>query len=243
MENAFLIQEREAACRHWTIAKILKEMCALTDACTTSAKKDLYVNIGGFLATNDDALHEQAMNLCVVYEGLHTYGGLAGRDLEAMAVGVHEMILQENIAHRVAQVRALAEGLQAEGVPIVTPVGGHGVFVDARAFLPHLKQDELPAQALAAWLYAECGVRAMERHRLGGRGQDGQDHGPAWSWCADPAAASLHQSHLDFVVEGLARLWKRRAELPGLRFTYEPKMLRFFQSRFEPLAVRQLARN
>ncbi len=245
VENAFLIQEREAACRHWTIAKILKEMCALTDACTTSAKKDLYVNIGGFLATNDDALHEQAMNLCVVYEGLHTYGGLAGRDLEAMAVGVHEMIQQENIAHRVAQVRALAEGLQSVGVPIATPVGGHGVFVDARAFLPHLKQDELPAQALAAWLYAECGVRAMERGIVSaGRGQDGQDHRPSLELVRLTLPRRVYtQSHLDFVVEGLARLWKRRAELPGLRFTYEPKMLRFFQSRFEPLAVRQLARN
>ncbi|MEK7743593.1 MAG: tryptophanase, partial [Elusimicrobiota bacterium] len=153
VENAYFIQERESACRGWSVARILKEMCRHTDACTMSAKKDAYVNIGGFLASNDEDIFEKARNLCVVYEGLHTYGGLAGRDLEALAVGVREMVQEGWIEHRINQVRYLASRLERSGIPFVRPVGGHAVFLDAKAFLPHLSQDELPAQALAAWIY------------------------------------------------------------------------------------------
>lgn len=239
VENAFFIQEREAACRTWSVAKILREMCARTDACTFSAKKDAYVNIGGMLATHDKDLYEKAQNLCVVYEGLHTYGGLAGRDLEAMSVGIREMVQDEWIAHRISQVRTLGSMLEDFGVPFVKPIGGHGVFLDAKAFLPHLRQDELPAQALAAWLYAECGVRAMERGIVSaGRGEDGKDHRPELELVRLALPRRVYtESHLRFVAEGVGRLFKRRETLPGLRFTYEPKLLRFFQSRFEPLKV------
>ena len=239
VENAYFIQEREPGWSAKSIAVILREMCKRADACVVSAKKDIYVNIGGFLATRDAELYEKAMNLCVVYEGLHTYGGLAGRDLEAMAVGAREMVQDEWIAHRVAQVRSLAAGLEERGVPIVRPVGGHGVFIDARAFLPHLSQDELPAQALAAWLYAESGVRTMERGVVSaGRGPDGRHRSPRLELVRLALPRRVYtQSHLDFVAEGVGRLFARRATLPGLRFVHEPKMLRFFQSRFEPLPV------
>ena len=240
VENAWLIQEREKGMRSWSVAKILREMCSRTDACTMSAKKDANVNIGGFLATNDQALYEQAMNLCVVYEGLHTYGGLAGRDLEAMAVGIREMTEDGWIGHRIKQVRYLASELEERGVPIVRPVGGHGVFVDAKAFLPHLSQEELPAQSLAAWLYAECGVRAMERGVVSaGRGPDGRNRKPNLELVRLTLPRRVYtESHLRFVAEGVGRLYERRDQLPGLKFVHEPKLLRFFQSRFEPLPVR-----
>jgi tyrosine phenol-lyase len=204
-----------------------------------SAKKDANVNIGGFLATNDAALFESARNLCVVYEGLHTYGGLAGRDLEAMAVGIREMVQDDFVGHRIMQVRALGEALESFGVPIVKPIGGHGVFIDAKAFLPHLTQDELPAQALAAWIYGECGVRTMERGIVSaGRGEDGHEHRPKLELVRLALPRRVYTaSHLEFVAEGIGRLYKRRDSLPGLKYTYEPKLLRFFQSRFEPLPV------
>lgn len=239
VENAFFIREREPACSSWSVARILREMCALADACTVSAKKDAYANIGGFLATDDDDLYQKATNLCVVYEGLHTYGGLAGRDLEAVAVGLGEMVQEELIAHRISQVRFLADALTACGVPIVLPVGGHGVFIDANAFLPHLSQDQLPAQALSAWIYAECGVRAMERGIVSaGRDSGGANRRPRLELVRLTLPRRVYtQSHLEFVAEGVSRLFKKRARLPGLRFVHEPALLRFFQSRFEPLAV------
>ncbi|MDE2039942.1 MAG: tryptophanase [Elusimicrobia bacterium] len=239
VENAYFIQQREPGCSKMSVARILREMCLRADACLVSAKKDLYVNIGGFLATRDRGLYEKAMNLCVVYEGLHTYGGLAGRDLEAMAVGAREMVQDDWIAHRVGQVRALGERLRELGVPIVKPIGGHGVFLDARAFLPHLSQDELPAQSLAAWLYEECGVRAMERGVVSsGRGPDGRHRYPKLELVRLTLPRRVYSdAQLAFVAEGVGRLFKRRAELPGLRFVSEPELLRFFQSRFEPLPV------
>jgi tyrosine phenol-lyase len=234
VENARMIQERESAFKDWSVARILKEMCALVDACTMSAKKDAYVNIGGFLATHDRGLYEDAQNLCVLFEGLHTYGGMAGRDLEALAVGVREMVQDDWIAHRLAQVRYLGERLDAEGVPVVKPFGGHAVFVDAKAFLSHLTQDELPAQALAAWIYEACGVRTMERGVVSaGRGADGENHAPSLELVRLTLPRRVYtQTHLDFVA----------AELPGLRFVKEPKHLRFFQARFEPVKVAAGAR-
>ncbi|MFH1724373.1 MAG: tryptophanase [Elusimicrobiota bacterium] len=237
VENAFFIQERERGYSEWSIARILKEMCRWTDAALVSAKKDLYVNIGGFLATHDKDLYEQAMNLCVVYEGLHTYGGLAGRDLEAMAVGAREMVQDSWIAHRIAQVRYFGEALMSRDIPILRPIGGHGVFVDARAFLPHLSQEELPAQALAAWIYKDCGVRGMERGVVSaGRDKKGENRHCALELVRLTLPRRVYtQSHLDHAADGVRRTYERRHELPGLRFVYEPKFLRFFQARFEPL--------
>lgn len=239
VENAFFIKEREPGYGDWPIARILREMCRQTDACTASSKKDAYVNIGGFLATNDQALYEEAMNLCVVYEGLHTYGGLAGRDLEALAVGIREMVADDWIAHRISQVRYLGAALERFAVPIVKPVGGHAVFIDAKAFLPHLPQEQFPAQALAAWIYAGCGVRAMERGIVSsGRDQSGREHKPELELVRLTLPRRVYtQTHLDYAAEGVAEVFARRAKLPGLAFIYEAKRLRFFQSRFEPVAI------
>ena len=241
VENAYMISQREPSQKGRPVADILKDICAVVDAIAVSAKKDAYVNIGGFLATRDKGLYDEASNLCVLYEGLHTYGGMAGRDLEALAVGVREMVQDEWIAHRVAQVEYLGERLAEGGVPIVRPIGGHAVFVDARAFLPHLSQDDLPAQALAAWIYQATGVRAMERGIVSaGRDEKGHNHRPSLELVRLTLPRRAYtQTHLDFVADGITRLYEKRATLPGLRFCYEPPRLRFFQSRFElaPLKV------
>lgn len=240
VENAYMISQREPAQKGRPVADILKDMCAVVDAVAVSAKKDAYVNIGGFLATRDKGLYDEASNLCVLYEGLHTYGGMAGRDLEALAVGVREMVQDEWIAHRVAQVAYLGERLAEGGVPIVRPIGGHAVFVDAKAFLPHLTQDDLPAQALAAWIYQATGVRAMERGMVSaGRDEKGRNHRPSLELVRLTMPRRAYtQTHLDYVADGIARLYEKRASLPGLKFAYEPPRLRFFQSRFDVTPVK-----
>jgi tyrosine phenol-lyase len=163
VENAFFIQEREEGYAGKTIAEILKEFCGCTDGAWMSAKKDNLVNIGGWLAVNDPKLFEELRNLVVVYEGLHTYGGLAGRDMEAMAIGIAECVQDDHVRARIGQVRYLGELLIDWGVPITRPVGGHAVFLDAAAFYPRLPQIQFPAQTLAAELYLDSGVRSMER--------------------------------------------------------------------------------
>ena len=163
IENAWFIREREDGYAGKSVRDILREICDMTDGCTMSAKKDALVNIGGFFACNDDEVFRKATNLAVVYEGLHTYGGLAGRDMEAMAQGIREAVTEEHMAARIGQVRYLGRKLDAAGIPIVKPIGSHAIFIDARRFLPHIDQEEYPAQALAAELFIESGVRAMER--------------------------------------------------------------------------------
>ena len=162
-ENAYFIKRREPGYADKPIREIVYEICALTDIATMSSKKDALVNIGGFLAMNDEKLYQKACALVVVYEGLHTYGGMAGRDMEALAIGITESVDDDHIRARVGQVEYLGDALQRAGVPVVTPIGGHAVFLDARRLLPHLSQEQLPAQALAAALYKESGVRSMER--------------------------------------------------------------------------------
>jgi tyrosine phenol-lyase len=162
-ENAYFIQQREEKYNNKSVMEIVKEICSLTDGATMSAKKDALVNIGGFMATNEWDVYEEARNMVVVYEGLHTYGGLAGRDMEAIAVGIKES-LDDNHQHaRVGQVEYLGHKMMEFNVPIVLPIGGHGIFVDAKEFLPHLTQDQFPAQSLAAEVYIDSGVRTMER--------------------------------------------------------------------------------
>ncbi len=240
VENAAMIRAREKAYLGKPVAVILREMCALVDAIAVSAKKDAYVNIGGFLATHDAELCEKAQNLCVLFEGLHTYGGLAGRDLEALAVGIREMVQDEWIEHRLAQVAYLGARLEAERVPVVKPFGGHAVFVDANAFLPHLGPEELPAQALAAWIYEATGVRAMERGVVSaGRDAKGGNRHPELELVRLTLPRRVYtQTHLDYVAREIGALHRRRASLPGLRFVKEPKHLRFFQARFEPLPIK-----
>ncbi|HVC09044.1 MAG TPA: tryptophanase [Elusimicrobiota bacterium] len=239
VENAYFIKEREPGYADKSVKAILREMCALTDAAAMSAKKDAYANIGGFLAVNDEGVYREAQNLCVVYEGLHTYGGLAGRDLEALARGFRESVESDEwISHRVAQVRYLWSRLDEGYVPMVRPCGGHAVFLDARAILPHLRQEELPAQSLCAALYAQCGVRAMERGIVsaGRDAKTGENHKPALELVRLALPRRVYtQSHLDYVAEGVIETARRSSSIPGLKFAYEPKYLRFFQARFEPV--------
>ncbi|MEM7942674.1 tyrosine phenol-lyase, partial [Morganella morganii] len=177
VENAYFIKEQEEGFEDVSIKDIVHEMFSYADGCTMSGKKDCLVNIGGFLCMNDDDMFSAARELVVVYEGMPSYGGLAGRDMEAMAIGLREAMQFEYIEHRVKQVRYLGEKLKAAGVPIVEPVGGHAVFLDARRFCPHLTQDEFPAQSLAASIYMETGVRSMERGIISaGRNKETGDH-------------------------------------------------------------------
>ncbi len=238
-ENAYMIQQLEPGQGKRSVADIVKEICALTDGATMSAKKDALVNIGGFLAVNDWDVFEEARNMVVVYEGLHTYGGLAGRDMEAMAIGIGESVDEDHIRARVGQVFYLGKKLLDAGVPLVKPVGTHGVFLDAKAFLPHLKQTDFPAQALAAELYLESGVRAMERGIVSaGRNKETGDHYyPKLELVRLTIPRRVYtQAHMDVVAESVQRVYERRKAIRGLKMVYEPKYLRFFQARFEPLA-------
>jgi len=238
-ENAYFIKERESGCADMSVAAIVRALCDLTDGCTMSAKKDALVNIGGFLALNDDDLFDAARNLVVVYEGLHTYGGMAGRDMEAVAIGLHESVQFDHIKARVGQVKYLGEKLQAYGVPIVVPIGSHGVFLDAKAFLPHLEQDVYPAQTLAAELYLDSGVRAMERGNVSA-GRDpktGLNRRPRLELVRLTIPRRVYtQAHLDVTAESVAEVYDRRDAIKGLEMVYEPPQLRFFQARFAPLA-------
>ena len=238
MENAYFIKIRENGYQRKTLAEILKEMCSLSDGCTMSGKKDLLVNIGGFLAINDRDIFEEARNLVVVYEGLHTYGGLAGRDMEAMARGIEEAIQQDHMKARIGQVEYVGEKLNSIGVPIVLPVGGHAVFLNAKKFLPHMKQTEYPAQTLAAELYAESGIRSMERGIVSaGRNKETGDHYyPKLELVRLTFPRRVYtQAHCDVAAEAVESVFERRQRIKGLRMIYEPKYLRFFQARFEKL--------
>ena len=181
IENAWFIKEREEGYADKSVRAILREICDLTDGATMSAKKDLLVNIGGFFACNDEEVYRKAQNMVVVYEGLHTYGGMAGRDMEAMALGIKEAVMEEHQASRIGQVRYLGDMLRDAGVPIVNPIGSHAIFIDARKFLPHIDQDDYPAQSLAAALYLEAGIRTMERGNVsaGRNPETGKNRRPA----------------------------------------------------------------
>lgn len=237
-ENAYFIQQREDGYGEKSIREIVYELCALTDAATMSSKKDALVNIGGFLAMNDPDLYEKACNLVVVYEGLHTYGGMAGRDMEALAIGITESVEDDHIHARVGQVEYLGKRLKDLGVPIVNPIGGHAIFLDARAILPHIPQDQFPAQALAAALYVDAGVRVMERGAVSaGRDKDtGENFMPKLELVRLTLPRRVYtQAHMDVVVESVARVMAGASDIRGLKFTYEPEYLRFFRAHFEPV--------
>ena len=240
VENAWFIQQREPGQRHRSIADILREMCDLSDGATMSGKKDSLVNIGGWLGLRGESLAERARNLVVVFEGLHTYGGLAGRDMEAMAIGIEESIQEDHIRSRIGQVLYLGEKLIEAGIPIVRPIGGHAVFLDAAAMLPHIPRDQLPAQALAAALYVESGIRAMERGTVsaGRDSASGQNRYPPLELVRLTVPRRVYtQAHMDVTAESVTAVYEARDQVRGLRFTYEPDMLRFFQARFEPVAT------
>jgi tyrosine phenol-lyase len=237
-ENAFFIQEREEGYAGKSIAEILKEFCGQTDGAWMSAKKDNLVNIGGWLAVNDPALFEELRNLVVVYEGLHTYGGLAGRDLEAMAIGIAECVQDDHIRSRIGQVRYLGELLADWGIPITLPVGGHAVFLDAAAFYPHLPQIQFPAQTLAAELYLDSGIRSMERGiaSAGRNPKTGDHYYPKLELTRLTIPRRVYtQAHMDVVAEAVKAVFDVREKSRGLQMVFEPKYLRFFQARFERL--------
>lgn len=238
VENAFFIQEREPGYANRAIASIVKEFCSYTHGAWMSGKKDHLVNIGGWLAVDDWDLFEELRNMVVIYEGLHTYGGLAGRDMEAMAIGIAESMQDQHVRSRVQQVRYLGELLQDWGIPIVLPVGGHAVFIDARQFYAHLPQDQFPAQTVAAELYLDSGIRSMERGIVSA-GRDpvtGENHHPKLELTRLTIPRRVYtQAHMDVVAEAVKAVYDARASVRGLSMVYEPKYLRFFQARFERL--------
>lgn len=239
LENCYFIRKREQGYSNKSLKDICRELCSYTDACTMSAKKDAYVNIGGWLAMNEEKFFIDAKNLVVVFEGLHTYGGMAGRDMEAVARGFKEAAENEEIINwRINQVEYLGRSCMQADIPVVRPIGGHAVFVDAKAFFPHIPQEQYPAQRLAAELYIESGVRSMERGIVyAGRDHTtGQNRLPKLELVRLTIPRRVYtNSHMDVVVESLKRVWKRRSEVKGLKFKFEPHDLRFFQGTFESL--------
>ena len=236
VENCFFIQEREDGYANVPIAAILKEFCSYTDGAWMSAKKDHLVNIGGWLAVNQEEVFDAARNMVVIYEGLHTYGGMAGRDMEALAIGIAEAVDDDHVRTRVNQVRYLGGLLTSWNVPIVQPVGGHAVFLDAKRMYPHLSQDEFPAQTLAAELYLDSGVRSMERGNVSA-GRDpstGKNRYPALELTRLTIPRRVYtQAHMDVVAESVKMVYDNRTSARGLKMVYEPKYLRFFQARFK----------
>lgn len=237
-ENAYYIKTREKGFEDKTIAYILKEMCSYFDGLWVSAKKDLMVNIGGFLATRNKKVFEETSNMVVVYEGLHTYGGLAGRDMEAMARGIEEMVQYDNIRARIGQIEYCGNQLEKYGIPMVYPFGGHAIFLDAKRFLPHLKQDLFPAQTLATEIYEDSGVRGMERGIVsaGRDPETGKHRYPKLELVRLTFPRRVYtQAHIDVMVESIAQVYEDRKKIKGLKMIYEPKYLRFFQAKFAKL--------
>jgi tryptophanase len=236
-ENAWFIKEREDGMADRDVRDIVREMAAVADGMTMSAKKDPMGNIGGWLAMDDDALAEQCRNLLILTEGFPTYGGLAGRDLEALAQGLTEAIDHDYLRYRIRSTAYLGEALDRAGIPVVLPIGGHAVYLDARALLSHLTPEQYPGQSLAVALYEAGGVRGCEIGTvMFGRQPDGSEQ---------PAALDLvrlaiprrtyTQSHIDYVIEVCEEVARRAAELPGYRITEEPRLLRHFTAVFEPI--------
>jgi tyrosine phenol-lyase len=239
VENAYFVKTREKGYADKSIADILHELCSYSDACTMSGKKDLLVNIGGFLALNEYDVFEEARNMVVVYEGLHTYGGLAGRDMEAMSRGIEEAVQEAHIRARIGQVEYVGERLTELGIPIVHPIGGHAIFLNAKKFLPHLKQIEFPAQTLAAELYLESGIRSMERGIVsaGRNKQTGEHYFPKLELVRLTFPRRVYtQAHCDVTTEAVEAVFNRKDKIKGLKMVYEPKYLRFFQARFDKLS-------
>ena len=229
-ENAYFIKLREPGYENKTPKEIAQQMFRLGDGCTMSAKKDGMANIGGFLCTNDDILAQQEKDLLILTEGYPTYGGLAGRDLEAIAVGVQEALQEDYLRYRIASTAYLGNHIAENGVPIVQPPGGHAVYLDARAFVPHIPLEQLPGVALANELYLEGGIRSVEIGTL----MFGKAAKMDLVRLAIPRR-TYTQSHIDYVIEVILEVWRKRNEIRGLKIAYEPPFLRHFTARFEVL--------
>ena len=237
-ENAYFIKLREEGYAQKSVKEIAREMFSYADGCTMSAKKDGLANIGGFLCTNDDKLAAQERNLLILTEGFPTYGGLAGRDLEAIAIGLEEVLHEDYLQYRIASVKYLGNHIAAEGVPIVEPPGGHAIYIDAKAMLPHIPPSQYPGQALVGELYLEGGIRSVEIGSVMFARKDAKTGKEV------PAPMELvrlaiprrvyTQSHIDYVVETVLQVHKRRDKIRGMRIVEEAPFLRHFTARFEP---------
>jgi tyrosine phenol-lyase len=239
-ENAFFIRERENGYENTPIIEILREMMSYSDGCIYSAKKDCLVNMGGFLATHSKDIFDYTRGMVVLFEGLHTYGGMAGRDMEAVAIGLREGAQYEYLKYRINQVRYLGELLIEAGVSIVRPIGSHGVFLDALEFLPHLPRNQWPAQTLSAAIYEDSAVRTMERGAVSkGRDKDtGENIFPKLELVRLTIPRRVYtNTHMEYTAESIIRLFKKRDTIPGLKMIFEPEHLRFFQARFEQLPL------
>ena len=236
-ENAWFIREREPACAGMTVKEIVREMAALADGMTMSAKKDGLANIGGWLAVRDDELARNCRNLLILTEGFPTYGGLAGRDLEAIAQGLTEVVDHDYLRYRIRSTAYLGDALRSRGVPLVLPAGGHAIYLDARALLPHVPPLAYPGQALAVELYREGGVRGCEIGTvMFGRRPDGPEVPAAMDLVRLAIPRRTYtQSHIDYVIEVVERVAERRSDLRGYRMVAEPPTLRHFTAQFAPL--------
>lgn len=234
-ENSWFIKLREEGYANKTPKQIAQEMFLLGDGCTMSAKKDGMANIGGFLCTNDDKLAQQEKNLLILTEGYPTYGGLAGRDLEAIAVGLQEALEEDYLRYRIASTAYLGDHISQQGIPIVQPPGGHAVYIDARAFLPHIPPEQFPAVALATELYLEGGIRSVEIGTL----MFGAAATMDLVRLAIPRRVYT-QSHIDYVIEVILEVWKNRGRIRGMNLTYEAPFLRHFTARLEPVTATSL---
>jgi tryptophanase len=237
-ENAWFIRLREDGYAATPVPDIVREMASLADGMTMSAKKDGLANIGGWLAVNDDALAERCRSMLILTEGFPTYGGLAGRDLEAIAQGLAEVVDEDYLHYRIRSTEYLGEALAASGVPVVQPIGGHAVYIDARQMLPHIPPLRYPGQALACALYLEGGIRGCEIGTvMFGRHPDGTEAaGPFDLVRLAIPRRTYTQSHMDYVIEVVRWIGSRSGELRGLRITEEPPQLRHFTARFAPIA-------
>lgn len=238
-ENAYFIKLRDREYEDAPILEIAREMFSYADGCTMSAKKDALVNIGGFLAMNDEPLFERARQELIIREGFPTYGGLAGRDLEALARGLWEGLDEDYLSYRIAHTKYLADRLMEEDIPILEPPGGHAVYLDAKRFLPHIPQQELPGQALVCALYLEGGIRGVEIGSVMFAREDsetGEMIYPELELVRLAIPRRVYtQPHLDYVVDTCKRIYENRENIDGLRYTYAPELLRHFTARFETI--------